>query len=232
VRDLEGLPQSVSLLAGSIPEEMICLENGLKFMFSPLQGQKTGGFLDQRENRRCARQLAFGKALDCFCYAGAFAVHIAGVCEEVEAIDLSAEAVELARRNAELNGLSNVRFEVENVFDRLRLYDNLKKKFDTIILDPPAFAKNRSHIASAWRGYKEINLRALRLLKPGGLLITASCSQLIEETMLLNLIVEAASDAGRTVQLLEKRTQARDHPILLSMPETYYLKCFFLRVLA
>ena len=232
VRELEGLPQSVSVLAGSDPGEMVCLENGLQFLFSPMHGQKTGGFLDQRENRVCARQLAFGKALDCFCYAGSFAVHIAEVCEEVEAIDMSAEAIELARRNAGLNGLANLHFEAENVFDRLRLYDNLKKKFDTIILDPPAFAKNRSHISSALRGYKEINLRALRLLNPGGLLITASCSQLIEETMLLNLLVEAASDTGRTLQLIEKRTQARDHPILLSMPETYYLKCFFVRVLA
>jgi 23S rRNA (cytosine1962-C5)-methyltransferase len=231
VRDLEGLPQLSGVLFGEPPEEMICEENDLKFYFNLLGGQKTGAFLDQRENRARIRPLAFGKALDCFSYAGSFAVNMAPHCEEVEAIDLSEEAMAAARRNAALNGIENLRFEVGNVFDRLRLYQNLKKRFDTIVLDPPAFAKNRSHIPSAVRGYKEINLRALRLLNPGGILVSASCSQLIDENTLLNIIVGAAADARRRVQILQKCTQSQDHPILLSMPETCYLKCFFLRVL-
>jgi 23S rRNA (cytosine1962-C5)-methyltransferase len=158
-------------------------------------------------------------------------MHLAPVCEDVEAIDMSEAAVAQGRRNAALNGFSNIRFETENVFDRLRLYDHLKKRFDTIILDPPAFAKNRFQVEAAVRGYREINLRALRLLKPAGVLVTCSCSQLIDETLFLNVLTQAASDARRTVQVLQKRTQSQDHPFLLSMPETFYLKCLILRVL-
>jgi len=231
VRALEGLPQTVSILHGSDPGEIVCRENGLPFYYQLLSGQKTGAFLDQRENRVWAVALAHGSALDCFCYSGSFAVHLASVCDEVEAIDMSEPAVALGRRNADLNGLSNVRFETENVFDRLKLYDHLKRRFDTIVLDPPAFAKNRSHMEAALRGYREINLRALRLLNPGGVLVTASCSQLIDETLFLNLLTQAASDARKKVQVLQKRTQGQDHPFLLSMPETLYLKCLFLRVL-
>ncbi|MCI0418328.1 MAG: class I SAM-dependent rRNA methyltransferase [Acidobacteria bacterium] len=231
VRALEGLPQTASILYGSDPGEIICRENGLPFYFQPLSGQKTGAFLDHRENRASAAGLARGKALDCFCYAGSFAIHLAEACEEVEAVDLSQAAVAMGQRNAALNGFGNVRFGAENVFDRLKLYDRLRKRFDTIVLDPPAFAKNRSHIEAALRGYREINLRALRLLNPGGLLVTASCSQLIDETLFLNLLTQTAADARRRVQVLQKRTQAQDHPFLLSMPETYYLKCLFLRVL-
>lgn len=231
VRALEGLPQTISILHGSDPGEIVCRENGLPFYYQLLSGQKTGAFLDQRENRVWAKTLAHGSALDCFCYSGSFAVHLALVCDEVEAIDMSESAVALGRRNADLNGLGNVRFETENVFDRLKLYDHLKRRFDTIVLDPPAFAKNRSHVEAAMRGYREINLRALRLLNPGGVLITASCSQLIDETLFLNLLAQAASDARKKVQVLQKRTQGQDHPFLLSMPETFYLKCLFLRVL-
>jgi 23S rRNA (cytosine1962-C5)-methyltransferase len=231
VRTLEGLSQTVSILHGSDPGEIVCRENGRPFYYQLLSGQKTGAFLDQRENRLCAAALAHGSALDCFCYSGSFAVHLASVCDEVEAIDVSEPAVALGRRNADLNGLGNVRFETENVFDRLKLYDHLKKRFDTIVLDPPAFAKNRSHVEAALRGYREINLRALRLLNPGGVLVTASCSQLIDETLFLNLLTQAASDARKKVQVLQKRTQGQDHPFLLSMPETFYLKCLFLRVL-
>ena len=231
VRALEGLPQTISILHGSDPGEIVCRENGLPFYYQLLSGQKTGAFLDQRENRMWAAALAHGSALDCFCYSGSFAVHLASVCDEVEAIDMSETAVALGRRNADLNRLSNVRFEAENAFDRLKLYDHLKKRFDTIVLDPPAFAKNRSHVEAALRGYREINLRALRLLNPGGMLVTASCSQLIDETLFLNLLTQAASDARRKVQVLQKRTQGQDHPFLLSMPETFYLKCLFLRVL-
>jgi len=231
VRALEGLPQTISILHGSDSGELVCSENGRPFYYQLLSGQKTGAFLDQRENRVWAAALAHGSALDCFCYSGSFAVHLASVCDEVEAIDMSEPAVALGRRNADLNGLSNVRFETENVFDRLKLYDHLKRRFDTIVLDPPAFAKNRSHVEAALRGYREINLRALRLLNPGGVLVTASCSQLIDETLFLNLLTQAASDARKKVQVLQKRTQGQDHPFLLSMPETFYLKCLFLRVL-
>jgi 23S rRNA (cytosine1962-C5)-methyltransferase len=231
VRTLEGLPQTTSILHGSDPGEIVCRENGMPFCYQVLTGQKTGAFLDQRENRAWAATLAHGSALDCFCYTGSFAVHLARACEEVEAIDMSEAAVAQGRRNAAMNGVSNIRFETENVFDRLKLYDHLKKRFDTIVLDPPAFAKNRSHVEAALRGYREINLRALRLLRPGGVLVTSSCSQLIDETLFLNLLTQAASDARKKVQVLQKRTQGQDHPFLLAMPETYYLKCVFLRVL-
>jgi 23S rRNA (cytosine1962-C5)-methyltransferase len=231
VRDLEGLPRQVSILKGEDPGEIICVENGLKFNFHPASGQKTGAFLDQRENRALAGILSFGAGLDCFSYAGGFALNIAKSCERVEAIDISESAIEFAKKNALLNGISNIQFETDNVFDRLKLYDTQKRKFDTIVLDPPAFAKSRAHIEAAERGYKEINLRAMRMLNPGGLLITSSCSQHIDENAFLNILARAASDAQRSVQVIEKRTQGKDHPFLLSMPETYYLKCIFLRVL-
>jgi 23S rRNA (cytosine1962-C5)-methyltransferase len=231
VRDLEGLPKQISVLKGYDPGEIVCLENSLKFIFHPSSGQKTGAFLDQRENRALAGMLSFGAGLDCFSYAGGFALNMAKSCEKVEAIDISESAIELAKKNAQLNGITNIQFETDNVFDRLKLYDTQKRKFDTIVLDPPAFAKSRSHIGAAVRGYKEINLRAMRLLNSGGLLVTSSCSQHIDENAFLNILTEAASDARRRVQVIEKRTQGRDHPFLLSMPETYYLKCIFLRVL-
>ncbi|MBU1181582.1 MAG: class I SAM-dependent rRNA methyltransferase [Pseudomonadota bacterium] len=231
VRDLEGLPKQISVLKGYDPGEIVCLENGLKFYFHPSSGQKTGAFLDQRENRALAGRLSFGAGLDCFCYAGGFALNMAKSCEKVEAIDISESAMELAKKNAQLNGITNIQFETDNVFDRLKLYDGQKRKFDTIVLDPPAFAKSRSHIEAAVRGYKEINLRAMRLLDPGGLLVTNSCSHHIDENAFLNILTQAASDALCRVQVLEKRTQGKDHPFLLSMPETYYLKCIFLRIL-
>jgi 23S rRNA (cytosine1962-C5)-methyltransferase len=231
VRDLEGLPRQISLLKGEDPGEIICLENGLKFIFHPASGQKTGAFLDQRENRALTGRLSSGLGLDCFSYAGGFALNMAKSCGKVEAIDISEPAIELAKKNAMLNGISNIQFETGNVFDRLKLYDTQKRKFDTIVLDPPAFAKSRAHVEAAVRGYKEINLRAMRLLNPGGLLITCSCSQHIDENIFLNILTESASDARRSVQVIEKRTQGKDHPFLLSMPETYYLKSIFLRVL-
>ena len=232
VRELEGLEKTNSVLYGEVPTEILANENGLSFLYQLTGGQKTGAFLDQRENRARAKELAFGRALDCFCYEGGFAIHIAGSCEEVEALDISENAIRKARANAELNKVTNLRFEAENVFDRLRLLDNLKVRYDTIILDPPAFAKNRSHLEAAIRGYKEINLRSLRLLNPSGILITSTCSQIINENLFLNLLTEAATDAKKTVQIIEKRTQAQDHPILLTMPETYYLKCIVARVIS
>ncbi len=231
VRDLEELPRQTSVLKGDDPGEIVCLENGLKFYFQPLSGQKTGAFLDQRENRALAGRISCGAGLDCFSYTGGFALNMAKSCEEVEAIDISESAIELAKKNAQLNGIANIKFETDNVFDRLKLYDTQKRKFDTIVLDPPAFAKSRAHIEAAERGYKEINLRAMRMLNPGGLLITSSCSQHMDENAFLNILARAASDTGRRVQVIEKRTQGKDHPFLISMPETYYLKCIFLRVL-
>ena len=231
VRELEGLDLINSGLYGEVPTEVLAMENGFDFRYQLRGGQKTGAFLDQRENRARASEFAFGRALDCFCYEGGFAVQIARNCEEVEALDISEDAVRKAEANAELNQVHNVHFEVENAFDRLRLLDNLKRRYDTIILDPPAFAKNRSHMDAALRGYKEINLRAFRLLNPGGYLITSTCSQLINEDTFLNVLSEASTDAKRVVQVIEKRTQSRDHPILLTMPETYYLKCMIVRVI-
>ncbi len=231
VRELEGLPRQNSVLKGHDPGEIICAENGLKLYFNPFSGQKTGGFLDQRENRMWAGKYSSGKGLDCFCYSGGFAFNMAKNCCQVEAIDISEEAIKVSRKNALLNRADNIRFEVGNIFDRLKIYDGEKRKFDTIVLDPPAFAKSRSNVEAAIRGYKEINFRALRMLNPGGMLITASCSQHIDEFTFLNILTLAASDAGRRVQVIQKRTQGQDHPFLISMPETYYLKCIFLRVL-
>jgi 23S rRNA (cytosine1962-C5)-methyltransferase len=203
----------------------------LTFLVSPLAGQKTGSFLDQRENRLAARAVAHGRALDCFTFAGAFALNLARVCERVIGVDISADAIVAARRNAELNDAGNIEFQEANVFDALRELESAGERFDTIVLDPPAFAKNRASAKAAARGYKEINLRAIKLLNPGGILVTCTCSYHMPEAMFLGIIAEAANDAHRTLQLVEKRTQASDHPILMGVPETYYLKCVIARVL-
>src|SRR5439155_1016020 len=186
---------------------------------------------DQREIYLAARRIARGRALDCFTFNGGFALHIATACENVLAIDISADAIVAAQRNADLNGINNVEFREANVFDALRELEAAGERFDTIILDPPAFAKNRASAKAAARGYKEINLRAIKLLKPGGVLVTCTCSYHMSEEMFLKIIAEAANDAHRKLQLIEKRTQSSDHPILLSVPETYYLKCVIARVL-
>jgi 23S rRNA (cytosine1962-C5)-methyltransferase len=234
VRQLEGLPMINSLLytaEGEQPSELFITENGIKFQIDLLEGQKTGAFLDQRENRAAAMRYARGRGLDCFSFHGSFALHLARGCERVTAVDISGPAIERARRNAELNEITNIEFIEANVFDLLRDYDDAGERFDTIVLDPPAFAKNRGAVEGALRGYKEINLRALRLLNPGGMLITCSCSYHVGEELFLETLADAASDAGRAVQIVEKRTQSRDHPILLTVPETYYLKCIALRVM-
>jgi len=201
---------------------------------SPGAGQKTGSFVDQRENRLAARAAAEAtnrkRALDCFTFNGAFALHLASVCEEVIGIDISAGAIAAANRNAQLNNLSNVEFREANVFDALREFEGRGERFDVIVLDPPAFAKNRASLKSALRGYKEINLRALKLLPAGGVLITCTCSYHVSEQLFLEILGEAAIDARRRVQIVEKRMQASDHPVLLGMPETYYLKCAIARV--
>jgi 23S rRNA (cytosine1962-C5)-methyltransferase len=231
VRELEGLKLSTGLLYGDAPGEFEITQDGVRFIVAPLAGQKTGSFLDQRENRLAARAVAKGRALDCFTFNGAFALHLASACESVLGLDISADAVGAARRNASLNDAHNVEFREANVFDALREMEASDESFDTIVLDPPAFAKNRASVRAAVRGYKEINLRALKLLSPGGILVTCTCSYHMSEEMFLALVMEAAHDAGRRVQLVEKRMQSRDHPVLLGVPETYYLKCLIVRVL-
>jgi 23S rRNA (cytosine1962-C5)-methyltransferase len=230
VRSLEGLEFTTGTLFGDAPAEFEIEQDGLRFFVAPLAGQKTGSFLDQRENRVAARALAHGRGLDCFTFNGAFALHLANACDEVIGIDISAEAIALAERNAGLNGIGNASFREANVFDVLREYEEAGERFDTIVLDPPAFAKNRASVKAAARGYKEINLRALKLLKPGGLLVSCTCSYHMSEAMFLDIIAAAANDAHRRLQIIEKRTQSSDHPILLGMPETYYLKCVLARV--
>ncbi|HEY8562959.1 MAG TPA: class I SAM-dependent rRNA methyltransferase [Pyrinomonadaceae bacterium] len=230
VRQRENLPLAAGVLYGEVPDETIIEQDGVKFFVAPLAGQKTGSFLDQRENHGAVRDYAFGRALDCFTFNGGFALNLARVCERVRAIDISEDAINLARRNAELNKIENIEFETANAFDALRDLEKAGEKFDTIVLDPPAFVKTRAALKSAVRGYKEINLRALKLLNKGGVLVTCSCSFHFSEEIFLQTIEEAARDAKRRVQLVEKRMQAADHPILVGMPETYYLKCFILRV--
>ena len=235
VRELEGLPLISATIYGEAPDEFEIRQHGLRFVVSPVAGQKTGSFLDQRENRLAARAAAqttdARRALDCFTFNGAFALHLASVCEEVIGIDISADAVAAAEQNARLNEMGNVEFREANVFDALREFEARGEKFDVIVLDPPAFAKNRASLKAALRGYKEINLRALKLLHGGGVLITCTCSYHVAEDLFLEIVREAANDAHRRVQIIEKRMQASDHPVLLGMPETYYLKCVIARVL-
>ncbi|MGH9757560.1 MAG: class I SAM-dependent rRNA methyltransferase [Candidatus Acidiferrales bacterium] len=231
VRLLEGLEQQTGTLHGEVPPEIEARENGIAFVYDLAKGQKTGAFLDQRENHWAARRYASGEVLDCFCYQGGFALTVAGQCERVEAVDMTPAALEAARRNRELNKIENVTFREGNSFDILKEYDEAGRRFQMVILDPPAFAKNRNSVEAASRGYKEINLRALKLLEPGGLLVTCSCSYHISEALLLQIIAEAASDARKSVVVCERRTQSQDHPILLTMPETHYLKCLILMVI-
>ncbi len=232
VRLLEGLDQRVSVLSGNVPEEIVARENGIAFACDLKRAQKTGSFLDQRENHWAARTYASGEVLDCFSYQGGFALTIADRCAHVEAADMAPAAIAAAKRNQELNAINNVSFREGNSFDILKEYDEADRRFDMVILDPPAFAKNRDSIEAAYRGYKEINLRALKLLKAGAFLLTCSCSYHISEALFLQMLAEAANDAKKAVAVVDRRTQAKDHPILLTMPETHYLKCFIVRVLA
>jgi 23S rRNA (cytosine1962-C5)-methyltransferase len=231
VRLLEALDQRVGVLYGNIPDEIVTKENGVRFSCSLQKGQKTGSFLDQRENHWAARQYASGQVLDCFSYQGGFALTVADRCQQVESIEMAPAAIEAAKRNQELNAIANVNFREGNTFDILKEYDEAGRRFQAVILDPPAFAKNRDSVGAARRGYKEINLRALKVLETGGFLITCSCSYHISEASFLQIIAEAATDARRPVAVVERRTQARDHPILLTVPETHYLKCLIIRAL-
>jgi 23S rRNA (cytosine1962-C5)-methyltransferase len=235
VRELEGLPLIAAAVYGDAPTELEILQHGLRFVVEPLGGQKTGSFLDQRENRLTARAAAQTtnktRALDCFTFNGAFALHLASVCKEVIGIDISGDAVAAARRNAALNEITNAAFLEANVFDELRELEAAGERFDVIVLDPPAFAKNRASLKAAIRGYKEINLRALKLLNAGGVLITCTCSYHVSEELFIEIVAQAAIDAHRRVQVMEKRMQATDHPVLVGVPETYYLKCLIGRVI-
>jgi 23S rRNA (cytosine1962-C5)-methyltransferase len=206
-------------------------QDGVRFLVSPLGGQKTGAFLDQRENYLAAAHIAHGRALDCFTFNGGFALHVARSCDAVVGIDISEEAIAGAQRNAKLNEVSNVEFRAINVFDALRDFASADEKFDTIILDPPAFAKNRAAVKSAVRGYKEINLRALKLLNQNGVLVSCSCSYHMQQEMFLEIVRDAALDARRRVQIVEVRGQSSDHPVLMGVPETHYLKCVVARVI-
>lgn len=231
VRELEGLERRNSVLSGNVPEKIVASQNGVRFSFDLHTGQKTGGFLDQRENHAAAREYAHGEVLDCFTYHGGFALTVAAQAAHVAAMDLSGTAINIAHQNQQLSGIGNVTFSEANSFDVLKLHDSSGRRFDTVILDPPSFAKNRASIGAAVRGYKEINLRALKLLKPDGFLITCSCSYHIPEALFLQVVAEAANDARRFIRVVERRTQARDHPILLTMPETHYLKCLILQAI-
>jgi 23S rRNA (cytosine1962-C5)-methyltransferase len=228
VRSKENLALETKVLAGELPQPLQVRINGLVFNADLLHGQKTAIYLDQRENYRAAARYARGHALDCFTSTGGFALHMAPRVESVEAVDSSAAALSLAERNRAANGLSNIHFREADVFELLAGYAAAGRKFATIVLDPPAFAKSRGALEGAARGYKEINLRALKLLEPGGVLVTCSCSHHLSEAMFLELLAEASLDAGRPLRILERRTQAQDHPILLTVPETHYLKCLIL----
>jgi 23S rRNA (cytosine1962-C5)-methyltransferase len=230
VRSLEQLPREIKILSGQIEEPVAIHLNGFHMQADLLHGQKTGVYLDQRENYLAAARYAAGTALDCFTSTGGFALHLARACERVEAIDSSALAIEAAEANARTNELPNIDFREADAFDLLAGYSSARRLFDAVILDPPAFAKSRKQLEGATRGYKEINLRALRLLGKGGILVTCSCSHHVSEAMLLEIVAEASLDAGKTLRVLERRTQSQDHPILLTVPETHYLKCLILQV--
>jgi 23S rRNA (cytosine1962-C5)-methyltransferase len=231
VRQLEGLEQRVELLHGDVPPLVEIREAAVRYEVDPYHGQKTGLFLDQRENHAAAAAYARGRALDAFSYHGGFALALAPAVDEVIAVDISEPAVARIRRNAERNGLTNVHARSMNVFDELRELERRGERFDTIVLDPPAFAKNKASVPKALSGYKEINLRALKLLAAGGTLVTCSCSYNVTEAAFAEVIAQAAIDARADVSVVEKRMQARDHPVLMTVPETYYLKCFILRKL-
>ena len=230
VRELEGLPLVKGVVRGEEPGPIEYREGEARMRLDVLGGQKTGAFLDQRENRLRAGEYATGDCLDCFAYAGAFALQLARRATRVTAVELQGPAAALARENASLNRAANVEIVEANAFDFLRDAAEREPAYDLVVLDPPAFAKNKDAVPAARRGYKEINLRAIQVLRPGGVLVSASCSYHVSEEMLEAIILDAANDAGRSAQVLERRGAARDHPVLLGVPETRYLKCFVVRL--
>jgi 23S rRNA (cytosine1962-C5)-methyltransferase len=229
VRVLEGLEQRTEVLAGEIPDTVAVREGPVEYAADLRHGQKTGLFLDQRENREAAARYARGRLLDCFSYHGGFALRLAPLCESAEAVDISADAVARITANAARNGVPTLQAREANVFDELRRLERAGVRYDTIVLDPPAFAKNKASVSNAVAGYKDINLHAMRLLTPGGTLVTCSCSYNISEDTFGAILHEASIDSRVPVTVVEKRMQGRDHPVLLGVPETYYLKCFILR---
>jgi len=229
VRELEQLPARPSSLLQGEKKSTVFAMNGVRFHYEAFEGQKTGAFLDQRENYAAAAQYARGEALDVFCYHGGFALHVAQHCSKVTGVDSSRPALEVAGRNAALNG-REIEWIEANAFDLLRDYASAGQHYDTIVLDPPAFAKTKSNLETALRGYKELNLRALKMLRPGGILVTCSCSYHVSPADFLNVVAEAARDMHRNLRIVENRTQAKDHPVLLTVPETAYLKCLVLAV--
>jgi 23S rRNA (cytosine1962-C5)-methyltransferase len=228
VRQLEDLPPRESGLVQGEKASTIFTMNGVQFHFDALEGQKTGAFLDQRENYAAAAEYAHGEALDVFCYQGGFALHLAARCSRVSGVDSSRPALEVADQNAALNGRDDqpeIEWIEANAFDLLKDYASSGQRYDTIVLDPPAFAKSKRDLDAALRGYKELNLRALKMLRPGGILVTCSCSYHVSQADFLQMLADAARDAHRTLRLAEVRGQAKDHPVLLNVPETAYLKC-------
>jgi 23S rRNA (cytosine1962-C5)-methyltransferase len=235
IRQLEQLPPRESQLVLGETAKSIFTLNGVRFHFDGLGGQKTGAFLDQRENYAAASRYAHGEALDCFTYQGGFALHLARVCSKVTAVDSSRPALEVAEQNEQLNCASHTCGEIEwveaNAFDLLKDYSTAGQQYDTIVLDPPAFAKTKKAVETAIRGYKEINLRALKMLRPGGLLVTCSCSFHVERFAFSDMLMAAAADAGRRLRLLETRGASLDHPVLSGVPETSYLKCIISQII-
>ena len=231
VRTLEGLAPVKEVLRGEIPPSVDYSEGALRMRADLREGQKTGSFLDQKDNHLRSTTYAQGQALDCFAYSGGFALQVATRAAKVTAIEISQHAVALLKTNAELNGLQNVEAVVANAFDFLREAVDEGRHFDTVVLDPPSFARKKGDIEAALRGYKEINLRAMQLLRPGGFLLTCSCSHHVSETLFEQMLESAAADAKRRLQIVERRGASVDHPVLLSLPETRYLKCFVLRAL-
>lgn len=231
VRRLEGLEPEVRTLHGETPEPFPVTIGDCTFVIDVMAGQKTGAYLDQQANYRAAARYAAGaeSALDAFAGEGGFSLHLAPVVGRVEAVEISDAAAGRGRENAAANGIENVEWTVTNAFDRLHELAGKGAQYGAIVLDPPAFAKNRKSVPGARRGYKEINLRAFKCLEPGGVLITCSCSYHIDRAAFRAIVAEAAADAHRTVEVLEIRSQSPDHPILLSVPETEYLKCLVLR---
>ena len=231
VRGLEGLGQAVELRYGRVPEEVEVREGAVRLFADPWKGQKTGLFLDQRENRLAAARYARGRVLDGFSYTGAFALQAAPASDAVLAVDVAESAVAAVARHAAHNDAPHVEARAGNVFDVLRDHDRAGERFDTVVLDPPAFAKNRKAAERAVAGYKEINLRALRILEPGGTLVTSSCSYHVDEPAFARILADAAADARAEVRVVERRQQARDHPMLATVPETSYLKSVVLQKL-
>jgi 23S rRNA (cytosine1962-C5)-methyltransferase len=231
VRKREALPLQTGVMAGEVPETVAVRMNGLNLHADLLHGQKTGIFLDQRENYISAARYARGQGLDCFTSTGGFALHLAKQCESVEAVDSSEAALGVARMNCEANGIGNIELREADVFELLAGYASAHRRFDIVVLDPPAFAKSRQNLDAALRGYGEINRRALELLGTDGILVTCSCSHHVSEASLLEIVAKASLDSRRKLRVLERRMQSQDHPVLLTVPETLYLKCLILEVI-